>query len=60
VKKPRGRPPLDAADPSVSLTIRLPSKEFDALARRALALRQSLPAIIRQQLKVFKSPAPSS
>ena len=31
----RGRPALDPSDPSVTLTIRLPSKEFDALARRA-------------------------
>ena len=58
--KRRGRPPLDSDDPSVCVTIRLPSKHFDALARRALQTRQSVPALVRRSLqreqkRTFKS-----
>jgi hypothetical protein len=58
MRRPRGRPPLDVRDPSVSLTVRLPSKAFDDLARRALATRQSVPALVRRSLekRIFKSP----
>jgi hypothetical protein len=46
----KGRPPLDAADPSVKVTISLPSKAFDAFC--ALARRQdmSVPEVIRRAL----------
>ena len=47
MKRPPGRPPLDEKDPSVQITVRLPSKRYDELC--ALAKRQdmSLPQAVR-------------
>ena len=50
MKKP-GRPPLDAADPSVRLTIVLPSKHMIALCQRAERERRTLPELVRVLLK---------
>jgi hypothetical protein len=47
----RGRRPLDPRDPSVSLTVRLPSRQFDALCRRALQAQTSVPAEVRRVLR---------
>jgi hypothetical protein len=49
-RRPRGRPPLDPDDASVSVHVRLPSKYYDLLARRALDVHRSLPAYIRRAL----------
>lgn len=49
--KKRGRPPLDADDRSVTLTIRLPSRRLDALTRQALQQKQSVPALVRSALE---------
>ena len=48
MKRPPGRPPLDANDPTVHIDVSLPSKKFDELC--ALARRQdmSLPEVIRR------------
>jgi hypothetical protein len=48
VKRTPGRPPLDEDDPSVKMSVSLPSKKFDELC--ALARRQdmSLPEVIRR------------
>lgn len=45
-----GRPPLDDDDPSVSVSISLPSKQFDALCKRAQRDDVSVPEIIRRDL----------
>lgn len=45
-----GRPPLDDHDPSVSVTVRMPGKQFDAIDARAREARLSLAAYIRQLL----------
>jgi hypothetical protein len=55
-----GRPPLDDDDPSVSVSVSLPSKQFDALCKRAQREDVSVPAIIRRDLdtpnKTLKTP----
>lgn len=50
MKRQPGRPPLDDADPSVGVTVRMPSKQFDALAQRALKARVGVPELIRRAL----------
>jgi len=49
-RKPRGRKPLDAADPSVGICVKVPSREYAALLRRAAALRRTVPEHIRRTL----------
>ena len=49
--KRRGRPPLDAGDPSVQVTIALPSKHFDAFCALARRHQVSVPEIIRQAMR---------
>jgi len=54
-----GRPPLDEDDPSVSVSISLPSKQFRAFCKRAHDEDVSVPAIIRRDLapdKTLKTP----
>jgi|GraSoiStandDraft_4_1057263.scaffolds.fasta_scaffold10257_2 hypothetical protein len=48
-KRP-GRPPLDAHDRSVTFTVTLPSKGYDALYRTATADRQTVPQFVRSTL----------
>jgi|KBSSwiStaDraftv2_1062776.scaffolds.fasta_scaffold07998_4 hypothetical protein len=48
--KRRGRPRLDVDDLSVHVGVTLPSKQFDAYARRALRAHVSVPAIMRRDL----------
>jgi len=47
----RGRKPLDPTDPTVSLCLRMPSKQFDALDRLARQYRISLPETARRLLR---------
>jgi hypothetical protein len=46
----RGRPALDPNDRQVPLTIRVSSKQFDALCHKAHELRVSVPELVRRQL----------
>jgi len=46
-----GRPPLDADDPSVKVSISLPSRQFDAICARALRDHISIPEAIRRELE---------
>jgi hypothetical protein len=50
MKRRPGRPPLDAEDPSVKVTISLPARHFDALCALARQQARSLPAVIRQAI----------
>jgi len=47
----RGRPPLDRDDPSSQVHVRLPSKQYDAAARRAALERVSRAEWIRRALR---------
>lgn len=46
-RRPRGRPPLDPDDPSVSVHVRLVSKQYDVLYRRAKREGASVAATLR-------------
>jgi hypothetical protein len=46
-----GRPPLDDDDTTVEVGVSLPSKQFDAYAKRALREAVSVPEIIRRELQ---------
>jgi hypothetical protein len=48
-RKP-GRPPLDDGDETVSVSFRLPSAQYDELARRAQQERLSLSEQLRREL----------
>lgn len=48
--KRAGRPPLDAADPSVYVGVTLTSKTFDALCTRARREAVSVPEVIRRMI----------
>ena len=48
--KRAGRPPLDPDDPSVSVTVRLPSKQFDATQKQADEAQMTLADWIRKML----------
>jgi len=50
MKRAPGRPPLDDDDPSVPVSISLPSKQFDEYSKRALREDVSVPEIIRREL----------
>jgi hypothetical protein len=45
-----GRPPLDDDDTSTEVGVTLPTKQFDAYAKRALHDDVSVPEIIRRDL----------
>jgi hypothetical protein len=47
----RGRPPLDPAEASVNLCLRLPGSRFKALAREATDKRTTVSALVRQSLQ---------
>ena len=57
--KPRGRPRLDPKDPSVSVTVRLPSKQFDLTQKRAdqarLPLRDWLRLVVERACRPPKA-----
>jgi hypothetical protein len=50
MKPRRGRPPLDPDGPSVSVHLRLLSKDYDALFARAREQRVTVPQTIRRVL----------
>jgi len=44
-----GRPPMDPADPeTVSIQVRVPSRQYDALYARATAQRVTIPELLRR------------
>jgi hypothetical protein len=49
-----GRPALDPEDPSAKVCVSLPSKQYDAYARRALREDVSVAEIIRRDLAAAK------
>ena len=48
MKRPVGRPPLDADDPSVPIHVTLPSKQFEELCKRARRQDLSIPEYLRR------------
>jgi len=50
MKKSPGRPPLDDDDETVPASTKLPSRQYDALDRRAAAARISLSEQIRRDI----------
>jgi hypothetical protein len=46
-----GRPPIDPNDPSVKVSISLPSRQYDAFCERARREGVGVPAIIRRELE---------
>jgi hypothetical protein len=50
-----GRPPLSNDDPSTSVTIKVPSKDYDELYARSRIARVSVPEIIRRDLRQRKA-----
>lgn len=51
-----GRPPIDEDDTTVEVGVSLPSKQFDAYAKRALREDVSVPEIIRRELREKRRP----
>ena len=49
--KRRGRPPLVEHDRTISVSVALPSKQFDDLCRRALRDGVSVPEVIRREIR---------
>jgi hypothetical protein len=45
-----GRPPLDPANPTVQVTLRVPAPTYDAIYRRSSRDRCSMSEAIRRQL----------
>jgi hypothetical protein len=46
-----GRPPLDHADPSVAVCVKLPSKVYDDTVARARQERLTVQELIRQDMR---------
>jgi predicted HicB family RNase H-like nuclease len=59
-RRQRGRPPVDADDPSVPVTLSLPSKELAAYAQSAQRQRLSLQDWIRRVLQHAAAPSNKS
>ena len=51
----RGRPPVDPTDTSKSVSVKVPSKEYDELYRRAHRAGVSVPEIVRRDLRLWRS-----
>jgi hypothetical protein len=48
----RGRPPIDAADPrSINVHVRLPTRQYDALHKRATEQRVTIPELVRRAVR---------
>lgn len=58
-RKP-GRPPLDAADATVKLTVSVTTRKYDALYARAIAARLTLSEYVRRELRAVPSSARSN
>lgn len=48
MKRHRGRPRIDDTDESVQVTVTLPARDYDRMARQAIREQISLPAVIRR------------
>jgi hypothetical protein len=59
-KKREGRPPLDPNDPSVTISFRLPGKEYDATLAHAKDARLDLGDYIRTALRRINARPPSA
>jgi hypothetical protein len=46
-----GRPPLHPDDPSVQISVKVPTKQFDRLCQRAREARCTVPEFIRRHLR---------
>jgi hypothetical protein len=46
----RGRPPLDSRQPSVPVTVRVPTSQYDEFFQRAQRDRTNVSTVIRRQL----------
>lgn len=57
-RRPGGRRPLDPDDPSVTVTVAMPSKQYDVLYALAQKQAQTVPAVIRQALEQTTKPDP--
>ena len=51
MKRTPGRPPLDDDDPSVTVTVRMPSKDFDEVCKRAQRERVNVRELIRRDIR---------
>jgi hypothetical protein len=51
----RGRPPLDPADRSVSVSSKIPGRQFDQLCVVAKRAALSVPALIRREIKELQN-----
>lgn len=49
-KRPGGRRPLDPAGPAASLSLKIPTKEYDRLCVEALKQRVTLSSLVREVL----------
>jgi hypothetical protein len=49
-KRPRGRPPLDRGDPSVKVSLSLPSQDYARICADASRARVSVPEALRRAL----------
>jgi hypothetical protein len=50
-ERKRGRPPIDPADPvSVSLHVRVPAKQYDALCQQLRRTRETVSTLLRRGL----------
>lgn len=50
-RRPPGRPRLDPTDESVSVHVKLPSRQYDAVFLDAQAARVSVPELIRRRVR---------
>lgn len=51
MKRPPGRPPLDANDTSAQVSVVLPSRQLAALCEKANRERMTVPELIRAMLR---------
>jgi hypothetical protein len=51
IRRRPGRPRLAPGDTSTHLTLTLPTKHYDALARQAVRAAVSVPELVRRQLE---------
>ena len=57
--KRTGRPPLDALDRTVPVSIALPAKQYDDLCKQAHREQVSLPEIIRRKIRQAEAREPA-
>lgn len=54
-KRTRGRPPLDATDRSVTLSIKLPARQCDRLYLDAARAGTTVAELLRKEIKVYQN-----